>query len=696
MGQIWIRQFTGGLDARRMPETTPGGALIRAIDGHINRGGEFEKRAAFKLAYTLPPGTTGLAATSSGLVAFGSVASPAMPAGVGYYRLVPPNGSLLTKLLSSTRFSGPLYSVGKFSDGKIYHFYDTALVEDWFDGRAHATFTITSGTVTPGVKATGSFQFNYAQQNGPNDTYQFKVGTTDLLASPFTHSPFFNAYDNVASGIVNAINANTAVSGYSATRVNNVITITANADGAAPNGKAITAQITTSIGTNISNVVAMHGGADATQPVLSNITVGGVAIITAPIAWTGNTQTTASAVAAAISSAALGYTAVAKGNDVQITASVIDEAEFGKPVVVTASNMTVTPATGLVMAGGGALTPGEYVTTIGSKIYSVSGPNLHFSAIKGPTKWQPGTDNVGAGFIDMSSEASGSENLKAVAKYQQWVAVFGEQTTQIWYVDPDPALNKQAQVLGNTGTVAGRSVTQFGDADLFYLDESGVRSLRARDASNAAATSDIGVPVDTLLIEKLASMTPQERSDIKAVIEPRDGRYWLIMKDEIYVFSYFPGSKVSAWSVYTASTLVDGVLTEFTIDDVAIFDRRIYVRSGDLVYVYGGIGDVLEYDETEPLVWQPFLDGETPTRQKDLSGIDVACLGEWQVSIGMQPNNLDAEDLIGTVFETTFNGDTLPAGGRSTHFSLRFRGKGDGPRRLGSAVIHYEAEKNED
>ena len=45
MGTIWIREFTGGLDARRLPETTPGGVLIKGIDGHINRGGEFEQRA---------------------------------------------------------------------------------------------------------------------------------------------------------------------------------------------------------------------------------------------------------------------------------------------------------------------------------------------------------------------------------------------------------------------------------------------------------------------------------------------------------------------------------------------------------------------------------------------------------------------------------------------------------------------------
>ena len=46
MSTIWVRDFKGGIDARRLPETTEN-PLIRGVDGHITRGGEFEKRKAF-------------------------------------------------------------------------------------------------------------------------------------------------------------------------------------------------------------------------------------------------------------------------------------------------------------------------------------------------------------------------------------------------------------------------------------------------------------------------------------------------------------------------------------------------------------------------------------------------------------------------------------------------------------------------
>ena len=91
MGVIWVKEFTGGLDTRRLPETTPAGVMIRAKDGHVTRGGEFEKRAAFVPTFSLPAGTIGLAHTRTGLVVFGHAASPTMPSGVAYQRRLDPS-----------------------------------------------------------------------------------------------------------------------------------------------------------------------------------------------------------------------------------------------------------------------------------------------------------------------------------------------------------------------------------------------------------------------------------------------------------------------------------------------------------------------------------------------------------------------------------------------------------------------------
>ena len=587
MGTIWVREFTGGLDTRRLPETTSGGVLIRALNGHISRGGEFEKRAAFVDEHTLPPDTFGLAAAPGSLYVFGSAVAPAMPTGVLYQRLQHPSGLSLVNILSVDLYAGKLYAVAEFQDGSIFHYYDGVRVTDWYDGRARATFTVVNG-----------------------------VG----------------------------------------------------------------------------------GGSPST---MSSIQINGVSIMSGAVTWPGNAEDMATAIASSINTATTSpdYTAVASGTSVSIVAGSAGAASNGFAVTFnTANNLIIDPATGLQMANGSDATvtyqPGRFVKTIGKKVYAVSGPNMHFSGIAAPTKWT--TSTVGAGFIDMSSEASGSEELIALGKYQNQVAVFAEGIIQIWYTDPDPSLNRQSQVLGNTGTISPRSVTQFGDNDLFYLDESGLRSLRARDSSNAAATTDIGVPVDTLVVEKLNTLGIDERQKIIGLIEPRNGRFWLIVKDTIFVFSFFNGAKVSAWSTYTASTKIDDVETDFTIDDAVVYQRRVYVRAGDKIMSYGGSGNDVQYDDTVAEAWLPYLDADAPTRKKNFTGIDAAAVGTWSVYAAMQPTDLMAEDQVGTITETTFNHGGVPGIGDATHISLRFRSRGPGAATLASAVIHYEGDLNED
>lgn len=577
MGTIWIREFAAGLDARRLSETTPGGALIRAVNCHINRGGEIEKRAAFVPTYEVP-GTVGLAQTPSGIVVFGHQASVTVPSGVTYQRLQHPDGTTaLSRVLSTDLYAGKIYAVATFADGSRYHFYDGARVPDWFDGRARASFSVVGG---------GS-------------------------------------------------------------------------------GGQVTA-----------------------------ITVGGISIIGSAVNWTTDVEATAAAIASAINSTTSSpeYTAVATDNVVSVVASAVGPAANGLAVAVTTSGaMVLSGTTGLTMANGatpdtGTFTPGTFVKTFGSKMYSVSGSAAHFSGIDQPTKWK--TDTVGAGFIDMAKQTAGAEDLVSIAKYQTFAALFAERTIVIQYFDVDPENNRLVQVLANTGTVAARAVTQFGDSDVFYRDESGIRSLRARDSSNAAFTSDIGSAIDPLLVSAQQSLTFDQRAAAIGLIEPTDGRFWLIEGSTIYVFSYFTGSRISAWSTYEPG---------FDITDAVIYRRRAYVRGDDdTIYVFGGLGDATVYDDTEAEAWLPYMHADSPTKQKHVRAVDVACRGTWEIRLAMQPTDTEASDVVAIVDRTTFNLPTLPATGSSSHLSLRFTSKNDGPAIIGSAVIHFDADDEED
>lgn len=693
MGTIWVKEFTGGLDVRRLPETTPAGVMVRAKDGHVTRGGEFEKRAAFVPAYTLPSGTVGLAKTRTGLVVFGHAAAPTMPAGVAYQRLQHPSGVALADVPSYDLYDGKIYAVGIFADGSVHHFYDGARITDWFDGRARAAFRVLSGYSTAAVAAQGAFTIIGGTAAG--SISDVVIGGVSAISAPVTHTG-----DNVttAAAVAAAINSHTSSPDYTATVSGAQVIVTAAAAGAAANGRTVV-PVTTGDAV-VGGIVTMAGGANAQTSTLTSLLVDGVAAIASPVTWAGAPEATAAAIAAAINSSLSSpeYTATAVGDTVNIIAQTAGSSANGRVVTFTTTNGLGLSATSVTLANGAdtsmAFTPGIFVRTVKSKMYSVSGSVLHFSGIAAPTRWT--TDATGAGFINLATQNSGSEQLTAVARYQSALVVFSTETIQLWFVDSDPNQNAIRQVFGNTGTYCPQSVTQFGDSDVFYLDESGLRSLRARDSSNAAATSDIGVPIDDLLAAKLAGLTETERARVVGLINPVDKRFWLIVKDEVFVFSFYQNARVSAWSTYELAATSGGTKTTFSAQAAVTLGRRVFIRGGDTIYAYGGTGSALAYDETQCQVWLPYLDANRPTAKKDWEGIDVALTGLWEVRAATQINEPDVDQVVARVYETTYNMQRVPFHHTASHISPRLTSLGEGPAVLSALAVHFAGGEDED
>lgn len=476
MGTIWFREFRGGLDARRIPETSAGGTLLRGRDGHINRGGEFEQRSDFVEQYALPTALTkGFAATPDKLYVFGHQPdAPTLPAGLTYMQLAHPSGRGLRRVPYATLFKAKLFVIAEFEDGSAHMFYDGARV-------------------------------------------------ADAKAPPYA-------------------------------------------------------------------------------------------------AGSGNPSA---------------------------------------------------------------------LLTYQQKMFVASGPSLFNSAVAAPTDFGSG-GGAGDAVIDMSTHSEGGQALTGLARYDQYAAIFARDAIQIWFLDPDPTLSRQAQVLTNTGTPAPRSVTQFGDGDVFYLDRAGVRSLRARDSSNSAATTDIGSAIDPLVRDVLDGMTEAEMARAKGVIEPRDGRFWLVLGDTIYVLSYFTASKVSAWTEYRPG---------FVIDDIFVRDDVVWLRSGETIYTFGDAEGRPVYSAGVGEMWTPYLDADQPFRAKNVNGVDAALRGLWEVRLAMTPTDQSHSDLVARLDQTTFGLAKIPAHGAATHLSLRFKclaPPASGPGVVSSCVIHFDRDPQED
>lgn len=683
MPYIYVKDFATGLDSRRMEVNTPGGALLELRDAHISRGGEVESRKRFVPTFEVP-GTVGLAQIPTAVVVFGTGDQPPnIPAGVVYQKLNIATSATLERILSWDLYDSKLYVVAEFSDKSIHHFYDGNEVTDWYNGRASATVNFTSGHQAETSK--GSFLIVGGGPNpGVNMITNVAVDGLQLLATPVNWQTSNAA---TASQVATQINIDAIQSLYTATSLNNQVILQAVDPGPAPNGRDVSVTVGGTV--TVAQQLAFAGGVAGSS--VSSIRINGVEVLGATVTYPDGgaladyVQDIADRINAQPSNPE--YEATAEVNSLLIRPALVGSVYNGYQVFISATDTGWTPAIPVLSGGADSgLQPGTYARTIKTKVYSTSGSNLHFSGVDQPTKWT--TDVTGAGLINMAKQASGSEDLNAIATYQNNAAIFSARTIQLWFLDIDPAQSQQVQVLKNTGTTAPQSVVTFGDRDVFYLDDSGVRSLQARDSSNAAFSSDIGNPVDTLVQSTRAALPVEWRDRAIALIEPEDGRYWLIMRTTVFVFSYFTNSKISAWSTYE---------TGFEVDYAVVFNRRVYLRTGQTIYVYGGLdGD--DYSTVSPIVGLPFLDAGKPGNRKKLIGLDASCDGQWDVRIGTDPTITDPGyfDLIATIPYTTFNSENVGAVGEGSHFALRFVGKpGDTRLRLGSVLIHYLDEGSE-
>jgi hypothetical protein len=320
-----------------------------------------------------------------------------------------------------------------------------------------------------------------------------------------------------------------------------------------------------------------------------------------------------------------------------------------------------------------------FSATYKGKEYLASGSTLYFSKLNDATKW--GVYELGSGFIDMSNNFGGREDLTGFGAYQGMVAVFTRRNSQLWFFDPNPAQNAQRQILDNTGCIAPGSVVSVGAIDLFYLADNGIRSLRARENTDAAYANDIGSPVDQLVIEHMRTMTDADKYDAKAVIEPEDGRYWLALGSRLFVLSSFAGSGINAWSEYDPG---------FTVEEFASMENKVYARShDDKIYIYGGNDGTL-YDASPVSVEIPYLDANKPATFKSVNGLDVTCEGGWKFFIGFDYTNPTAKDEIASMDQPSFSLGRIPVAGYGTHVGVKAVTTGSGYAKLANAIVHYD------
>jgi len=672
------------MDRRRQRVAGQPGTLWTGQNVHITRGGDIERRKKFIPEYSVP-GTFGVAALRNQLYTFGSAdLASSMPLGVRYQRLQALSFLAMTKLLDVKPFAGKLYAIAEFACGNVYHYYDGNRVADW-DTLATAAAT-------------------------------YELMTT-LLASKINENVAVKA-----SSFSQTITIEALIPGTAFTIAQSTI------DGGANPDELITL---TQVQANVATVAEVRASADVTITSgstgnIGSLTVNSVELLSAAIDWASSNSATAIRLAAAISNGygTHGYSATALNDVVTIEAApgtgatpngyVVDVVTHGAIAVTADATLTGGVAeveavaqvytailsgtfqvndTFVITVNGLAYTVTGISSGIGRSLYvdknhmwSPVGSLEYYSKLDDAADWIDAT----AGSINVATEGDGNQPIIVAARYQNLAAFFSDSNIVLFQLDQDPANFAISNVLENTGTASPKAPVRYGNNDVFYLDQSGIRSLRARDASNAAFVSDVGNQIDTFLLEYLDGLTQEQISSAIGAIEPRDSRYWLIVGSRIFVLSYFPGAKISAWTYYDAE--------EFDDDPVQATARvrdRIFLRAGAFIYAYGGLAGT-EYpddDEAVALCELPFLSGNTPGTIKDLSGFDFAGTNTWECEIAF-----DADDPARTINAGRFdritytdtNKTALP--GRTTMVSPVFTCRKAGPATISMATVHYEVE----
>ena len=699
MAYLHIKNFELGMDRRKSRLAGVPGSLWGLKNAFVTRGGEIQRAKKFVSTYTLPTGDTfGLGAVRAELYTFGSTAAPAVPSGVNYQRLQHPDGTTaMTRVLDVDTFDGKLYVVARYADDSVFHFYDGVIVPDWHVGTV-AAHDLTLPRVATDLAA--------VIDSGPN---------------------------------------------YTATAVGAVITITGAGDNdeadwdvsaTAVNGGSVDDQTATPLVTQeavagITEILStgsfrVNGGtSNPGVNKITSVTVDGVEVMDTDVDWATSNSVTAAAIAAQITSfsSTPNYTASADGDTVVISAAAGTGATPNGYVIsgAVAGDLTttaITPMAGGVTAAsgqpqiatitlGGTFDPGdkftitlgdgssaevfgfdgspspvaEIILTFSSKMYAAGGSLVNFSGVNRPDLWNRDNQTVvGAGFINASNQDGGSDEVTGLEIYQGSMAIFAPNAVQIWQMSDDPAANVLLQTLRNTGTLSPRSTRSFGSLDVFYLASSGIRTLRARDNTNTAYASDIGTPIDTFVQEYIATLTADQIERAVSVIEPLDERYWLALGERIFAFSYFPTSKISAWSYLEPG---------FEISDMVRIGDRLYVRSGDTIYLYGGADNTTFPDagEMAPVVETSFFDANRVAHKKQWSQYDQGALGTWDVYILPDPNNDARMVAVGSIVDTTYHTADISKHLKTSHAALKLTCTSAGDAALYSVALHHNMEE---
>ena len=305
-----------------------------------------------------------------------------------------------------------------------------------------------------------------------------------------------------------------------------------------------------------------------------------------------------------------------------------------------------------------------------SKIFAIKNDVVRFSKTSDARTWTAEED---AGFLPVNVQQTGASNPTALGEYQSNLVVFFADSAQIWSVDPDPKLH-QFVTATPIGTRYQNSHANMAN-DIYFLSPSGFRSIAVQANSSNLMDMDVGSPIDSLMLQVMrGAISPN------TVYYRGGGQLMSFIGNKVYVYTFSRAAKISAWAIWDLP---------ITVDAVTELEGVLYLRSGDVVYLFDHNGFDDDGTPIEVDIELPFMDCKQPGVLKQFSAMDVAAEGDYSVAYRFNPRQPEAISNAVSV-----NGDTrilarVPVELCTTNIAPRITHSANAPFELAALSLSY-------
>lgn len=323
---------------------------------------------------------------------------------------------------------------------------------------------------------------------------------------------------------------------------------------------------------------------------------------------------------------------------------------------------------------------GDSATVLASRVFTTGGQVVRYCKAGDARNWTAASD---AGFLPTSLQQDTKEACVAVGSFNDSLAVLFPEGAQTWTINVDPASNAIRQRLYGVGSTHPQSPAGF-YRDLVFASGFGVRSLSVQEQVDRVDESDVGVPIDSLIIAAQQYHEANSVQKVRGVWIQQLGQYWIVYDaggySRVFAYTFSKSAKIACWSEYTFPVLITGIASR---------GGRVYCRTASALYELDAASGTDDGTAIDVDVQMAFQDAKLPGVEKQWYGADYVFSGTASVSYLYDPADPTKETIAQTLVGDTRSGQVAPIEVCSAAIAPRFRHSRDEAFSIDLATLYF-------